>query len=187
MNMQPAQEELLTGEGLRIRKIAEKFSTIILNGEPEIHKCFTTCYPLSIHLENRDIPNSILIGQYKGQEHYWLFVNDCELIVDPTIRQFETYAPSPVFVGKNSGNYTPQDKRLDEAIKSWKQPFIDNPTDQSTLPQECKKVFLGIILKAATMLYVEIKQMPFLNLSPKLLKIHKVYFDLIHEFSVATK
>ena len=75
----------------RIKKLATEFSIFVLKDfgfQP--NSCLLTCYPLSLHLENNGIPNSVEGGTCCKKTHYWIRLNEYpEIIVDPTFRQFE--------------------------------------------------------------------------------------------------
>jgi hypothetical protein len=147
----------------KIETLSNIFVTKILGNVCQKGKCFTTCYPLSVHLENNNIQTSIVMGEYKGQIHYWLTLDETTIIIDPTIKQFDKTQPQ-IFVGLDKANDYKGNVLEDQesVVYWWKRPFINSEFDDEDVfvPKDYdRKSALEIILKAATLLYVENKQM----------------------------
>lgn len=68
---------------MEIKKAVENFAKNALLGFCQRGKCFTTCYPLSVYLENLGVENSMMMGHYKIKDniHYWLILADDKLTV----------------------------------------------------------------------------------------------------------
>ncbi|HTB52337.1 MAG TPA: hypothetical protein VK718_06140 [Ferruginibacter sp.] len=179
---------------LQIRKLVEAFRKEVIDNECPKGKCFTTCYPLSIHLDNNGFPNSIVQGHFDiiTQGHYWLKLNDYDIIIDPTITQFESESNEPVvFVDKATKKYYPTpnitSRNFTESVSAWKAPF--HVETRAKLPEGLisedfnKRTVLLIILKAATLLHIEIENLKLKN--KPVSKKSNFYFDNINEILVA--
>lgn len=182
--------EQLTDKERQAHNLADTFSTTILAEECQKGRCFATCYPLLIHLENNDIKTSIVTGNYKGNIHYWLSIDGTETIIDPTIKQFDETKPQ-VFVGTNlNGDYFGDKVDDYSSATYWSyRAFINSSIDDEHLlvpPNYDKSTALKILLKAATLIYVETEYM---NLKKEfvLSEPAKVYLDQIDEILVTSK
>lgn len=164
-------------ELLLLSKVFTK--TILENNDPS-RKCFTTAYPLSLHLENNGFSNLITKGFFNQTPHYWLTVNQQrDIIIDPTRKQFYK-EEDIVYIGKKSDEYIffsdeeTQPNLIEDVYEDWIKLFI-NPDDFSKIEQE---VFLEINTKAAIFIHNELIERKIdINNSQK----HLIYFKGISE------
>lgn len=166
---------------LKILKLAENFTNDTLGSVDPQGKCFTISFPLSLHLENHGIENSIIPGYFKiaSNSHYWLTLeNNEEIIIDPTIKQFCENMPS-VYFGKKTENYKVEknedfEKWIDSVYSIWLNPF-KFPLE---FPHLDIKILLEVNIKTAVKINNEYEQMKIdINKSLK----SKAYFRGIFE------
>jgi hypothetical protein len=153
----------------RISNLAEDFRVKTLNNASPKEMCFTISYPLSLHLINNGIENSMTCGKFiDGRSHYWLTLIDEEkTIIDPTITQFDVYKDkSEVFIGKKPEEFTvTTGEWFNESYKKWSTPLLNDgliyPSlpDKNLSPKIDLKLYVGVNLRAAIILNEEIEQM----------------------------
>jgi hypothetical protein len=189
-------KQLTENDRLEIEKIAIKFTSNTLGNECPKGKCFTICYPLSLHLINNGVENSIRVGKFKDTiiTHFWLNLeDDNETIIDPTIKQFYENMPL-VYIGKKPEDYHECPKFCFKSwCKTWMERLLNNGSIEQPpygLPEQIIqqvtktkldiKIYLKINYKAAIILNSEIEQM---TLKKDFIQsdIFKEYFDYIYE------
>jgi hypothetical protein len=114
----------------QIADIKQRAITFTRNtlGEGESNQmCFTISYPLSIHMCNSGIANSIRRGRIGCVDHYWLELNyENGSIIDPTARQFNKELG---YVHFGEELTKPEDYDMEQVVKLWSAPLKNNEFD----------------------------------------------------------
>lgn len=163
--------QLLEHKKLQVKELVESFVAKTLYQQSSKKMCFALCYPLSMHLKNNGIENTIRNGYYSGTPHYWLNLEDeNDTIIDPTVRQFDENAEY-VFIGMKNQNYDEKQFNFDETYDLWKTRYLENdfPPDFNI------NVFLKITKNAAIILESEFEQKRNFKELPELEK----YFEFV--------
>ncbi|MEY2829232.1 MAG: hypothetical protein RIQ33_1090 [Bacteroidota bacterium] len=125
-----------------IKGIAEDFTQEVFQGKPRNNMCFVTCLPLSILLTRMGIKNSLKVGYYNYDKnpnsipcHYWIYLDEQNKILDPTIRQFiEHENEEEVYVGELKSTFkeftnAEFNKWFSESIIDWWENMFGNSTN----------------------------------------------------------
>jgi hypothetical protein len=89
-NINSVHDKLTEDQIIEIQKRAIEFTYNTLGKHKPNQMCYTISYPLSIHLTNNNIKNSIKFGRIEEVPHYWInldYVNG--FIIDATAKQFD--------------------------------------------------------------------------------------------------
>ena len=88
-----------------IKKIATTFVHSSIKDEIPNGYCFSICFPLSILLSILKIKNKVAVGNAfinkMNVSHFWIKFEADDMILDPTIRQFDT-SKDLIYLGKIS-------------------------------------------------------------------------------------
>lgn len=173
-----------------IKKIAEEFTSRTFGTEIPHNLCFSTCFPLSILLDSKQLKNSLTCGDYGAIRHFWLTLDSEGTILDPTIRQFNKKI-GPVYIGKLTENTTtekfiPIKASINEWFKPqysiWAEPLIDKqPRTCNDRPEGFEERMNLMNIRTATVLNNYIETMP---LKSEIIKTnkYKYYFSPIFKF-----
>ncbi len=166
---------------------SQTFGTEIPNG-----LCFSTCFPISILLDIKQIKNAISCGDAPKNNttvtHVWLTLDNEGTILDPTIRQFDSTMES-IYIGKLEENkvtkkYIPINASYQEwfvtTYNNWAEPLIGKQPRTSREPGFENKMNL-INIKTATVLYSYISKMETKNQIMSSFKCYR-YFSPIFKF-----
>jgi hypothetical protein len=141
------KQEILNTEKNKINNLSETFKNYIHLDQIAQGFCFTVCYHLQFHLNVNGFNSSIVAGHYDSEGHYWLKLDDYnEIIVDPTITQFENYKEiDKTYIGKSDKHkaYDFQCEIILGARNIWKEKIIKESLNNNLH-------LLIINLKAAT-------------------------------------
>lgn len=145
---------------------SQTFGTEIPNG-----LCFSTCFPISILLDIKQIENSISCGDAPKNNttvtHVWLTLDNEGTILDPTIRQFDPNMES-TYIGKLTENeltkkYVPEKRTFNEwfyySYGVWAEPLVDKQPRTFQRPSGFEDKMNLLNLKTATILYGHIEKM----------------------------
>jgi hypothetical protein len=82
--------------------------------------CFSAAFSLQVFLHIHQIETTLKVGQFNGQDHFWLMLNSYEdIIIDATLTQFNDANPH-VYVGPQSSNpITSQYKECQLDLVGW--------------------------------------------------------------------
>jgi hypothetical protein len=155
--------------------------------------CFSTCFPISIFLDIKQIKNSICCGDAPKNNgtvtHCWLTLFNEDTILDPTIRQFDPSMES-TYIGKLTESevtkkYVPVKTSFQEwfvtSYNIWTEPLIDKrPRTIERAPGFEDKMNL-LNIKTATILYAHIEKMSSKDQFMRLFKCER-YFSPIFNF-----
>jgi len=170
-----------------IERLVKNFTANLLGNRNPKEMCFNVCYPLSIHLSNHRIRNSIESGWFKSRSnpHYWLALGDIEnTIIDPTIRQFDESLPS-VFIGSKTDSYEDHPKVFfNDIYDAWQEPFLNfgcvqHPALGSIIKSDIKAQ-LNLHIRAATILNNEIAIRNKMKTREEL-ALEEKYFEVIYK------
>ena len=155
----------------KIKKIVNEFTSQAIGTVNPEGMCFLTCFPISILLDIEQVGNTISCGYaYRNNSlvnHCWITLNNEGIIIDPTIRQFDSNIES-IYIGKINDNevtkkYVPFNVTYQEWFvnthKIWAEPLINKqPRTFIREPEFENKMILSNI-KTATILYSYILKM----------------------------
>jgi hypothetical protein len=130
-----------------IQKKAIAFTRNTLDNEDSDQMCFTICLPLSIHLINNGIKNSIKCGAVikeseflKGGSHYWISLDG--FVIDPTARQFK---PTLDYVHFGAPLATERNFNFQNIYEEWSVPLINGwSNEKGRPPHEWKSLRTGM-------------------------------------------
>ena len=159
----------MTTDNDYIKKLTKDFISESIQDQEPIGLCFHTSILLQVYLATKQIKSSLIKGKAPdigNDEHYWLQINDSDIIVDATIQQFNN--PDPIYVGKLQDNeitktYVPNGLDLQSWFPSvfanWKRYYEESeyPPALDETPYEKRSTIY--ILKLATILHEECKKL----------------------------
>lgn len=123
------EQKISNTEKKKINKLSERFKSYIYCDKIAKGYCFTVCYHLQFHLNINGFNSSIVAGYYDSEQHYWLKLDDYdEIIVDPTITQFDNYKEIyKTYIGKSDKHkaYGFQFEIILDARNIWKEKIIE--------------------------------------------------------------
>lgn len=141
-----------------IEEIATDFRKKIITDSEDKGFCFMVSYPLCIYLRLHGFKNDV-----EGENgHYWL-KTDSDLIIDPTIKQFDIQDNTSydlIYFGKGEKMHetnSVNSENWNVKIEHWKYPLLNEGITKFSNEIDLK-YFLGVNLRAATLILVEVKK-----------------------------
>ena len=170
-------------------QLSRDFTKMTLGNHNPDHMCFTISFPLSLHLDNNAIKNTLRIGTFYGGEpskegvqHFWIMLDgEKENIIDPTAKQFYRDMKEAILLGPKPKNYCehfePSKEWFQHHYETWAKKLLKHDEEEELKKKQRLdiKVLLDINLRAAIILNSECEKM---NIIPSVL--YKKYFACIY-------
>jgi len=141
---------------VELKLLCEKFTTDIYGQENPQGYCFSVCYSLSVLFKLLNFEHNLVAGNYKNKIHYWLELSSINMVLDPTIRQFENYNENVLLSNNDSAiykqNYSKihmvEDERFTNAFERWANPLLNNTSSCqrfNLMNVKCALAFLSFV------------------------------------------